>query len=74
MKEKSGIVLITAVLILGVLAIGGIIVYFVVKTIMEMLPMVLLVAAILFGVIIVAKTYFTMKTGKMYDVPKEAEA
>lgn len=70
LKDESGIVFMT-VIVIGMFLLVG---YAIIRTIMEMLPMILLAAAILFGVIIFAKAYFTKTTGKMYDVPKEAEA
>ena len=69
-KEESGLVLMTVIAI----AIFLVVAYFVIKTIMELLPMVLLGLAIFFGVTILAKAYFTKTTGKMYDVPEKEEA
>ena len=59
------------ILAIAVILVG---VYFVIRTIMELLPMVLLGLAIFFGVTILAKAYFTKTTGKMYDVPEKEEA
>lgn len=68
-KEESGIVLMTAIVIIGFLVVA----YLIIKTIIDMLPMILLGLAIFFGVTILAKAYFTKTTGKMYDVPEGAE-